>query len=301
MRLPSTAQPMRLLVGFPAGGASHTVARLLAPELARELGRPVAVESHPGEDGARAARLVAAAAPDGSTLFVATLGTHAIAPQLGAPPYDARADFAPVALLARSPLVLVVWSGLAARTVPELIAAARAAPAALGCGSSALRGAPRLAAALFERMAGIEFAHARYERTPDLYADLGAGRIALSFNNVMSALPRCAHGELRALALTARARSRAAPELPTVAESGLAGYEVSNWFGIVAPAGTPAAALDRLASACARALRSRRVGDEFARYGVEAGDDSRERFAAFLERERARWAPLAARLAAGRL
>jgi tripartite-type tricarboxylate transporter receptor subunit TctC len=290
-------RPVRLVLGFSAGSASDMLARLLAPELSRHLGQPVTIELHPGDNGATGARLVAGSEPDGHTLFVATLGTHALAPNLARRlPYDPVKDFAPVTLVAQAPLVLAVHPSLQAESVKQLIDLARSMPGRLGFASSAYGGAPHLAAALFQDMAGIEMAHVCYERTQELYGDLIAGRVALSFNNVMSMLPCLAQGQLRGLAVTGSSRCAAVPGLSTVSESGLPGYEVTNWLGIVAPAKTPRGIVAAIHHAVIEAMQSSRVVAHFTEHGVEPRASPPDEFAAFMRQELARWAPIVAKL-----
>jgi len=293
-------QRIRLVLGFSAGSASDQIARAIVPGLSRELGAAIEVELRPGNNGAQAAAAVAAAERDGRTLFMATLGTHALAPHLGALPYDPVRHFAPVSLVATAPLVLACHPALALSSAAALIELARARPRTLTYGTSAIAGAPHLAAGLFEQMAGIEMRHVRYDQTERLYQDLEAGRIALSFNNMMSMLPRCRSGRLHALAVTGAARSPAAQEIPTVTESALPGYEVSNWVGIVAPKGTPQPALAGLSAAVASALASDAVVAAFANAGVTACGTTPEAFAAFMAGEITRWGLVVERLRDGR-
>lgn len=289
-------RPIRLILGASPGSASDFLARALAPELSRILGQPLAVELHPGDNGAKAASRVAASQPDGHTLFLTTLGIHAIAPNLVKRlPYDPLHDFASVSLVSRSPLVLAVHPSIEAESVAQLIDLARRLRGKLSYASSAIGGAPHLAAELFQAMAGIEMSHVRYERTQELYADLIAGRVALSFNNVMSMLPCLAAGKLRGLAVTGPERCQAAPQLPTVSESGLPGYEVTNWLGIVAPAGTSGESIAVLHNALAAALRTPAIAENLSRLGIEPLASTPEEFGAFADNELARWAPVVAK------
>lgn len=292
-------EPIRLVLGFSPGSASDDIARAIVPHWSRALGSEIEIELQPGKNGAHAAARVAAAKNDGRTLFMATLGTHALAPHLNPLPYDPVHHFAPIALVAMAPLVLACHPGLGPASAAALIELARARPGTLKYGTSAVGGAPHLAAGLFEQMAGIEMAHVHYDHTPHLYDDLEAGRISLSFNNVMSILPRCRAGGLRALALTSAARSPAARDLPTVSESALPGYEVSNWQGIVAPRGTPQALIVEMSTALGAALASDAVGAAFEGAGVTACGTTPEAFAAFMDKEFTRWGPVVARLRGG--
>lgn len=281
-------RPLRLLVGFSARSASDDLARLVAPELARALGRPVEVELMPGEAGARAARATVASPPDGATLMLATFGTHAINPGVAPDPgYDPLSDFVPVTLATRSPMVLAVHPSVPAGTVPELIALATRNK--LTFGSSSTASAPYLAAALFQRLAGVLMDHVPYADTRVLYEDLEAGRLDLSFNNVMTMLPPVRAGRLRALAVTTAERLAALPATPTLAEAGLDGYGVGNWLGFVAPPGTPVAVVAEQSDAIGAALRSPAVRDILTASGVEAVAGTPEAFARHIAAERERW------------
>ncbi|MGZ8155588.1 MAG: Bug family tripartite tricarboxylate transporter substrate binding protein [Burkholderiales bacterium] len=287
--------PLRLILGFSPGSASDQIARAIAPALSQALQRPVEIALNPGNNGADAAAMAAHAQPDGNTLFMATLGTHALAlhvnPEL---PYHPLDDFAPVALVSRAPLVLACHPALGIASVRALVDFARAHPNALTYGTSAIGGAPHLAAELFQHMAAIDLRHVRYDRTERLYEDLEAGGIALSFNNMMSMLPRCAKGSLTALAVTSAQRCAAAGSLPALAET-LPGYEVTNWLGLAAPAATPVALLETLSRGVDQALRDPGVADVFRAAGVTPGGGSPQAFAEFIRSEIARWGPVVAR------
>jgi tripartite-type tricarboxylate transporter receptor subunit TctC len=257
-RLNAPSPPLRLVVGFSPNSASHNVARAVAPSLARELGRPIELVLHPGDSGADAARMVAALPADGHTLLVATLGSHALVPATnpgcGYHPLD---DFTPISLLLSAPLILAVPASAGIANLAELIEAARNADAPLSYGTSAVAGAPHLAAALFAHRVGGRLRHARYSDTRDLYADLVSGRIALSFNNVMSMLPLIREGTLVPLGTTGRAPHPALPDVMPIArlDARLADYAVTNWLGVVAPPGLPAAAIAEVGAALTTAAR----------------------------------------------
>ena len=227
---------------------------------------------------------------------MATLGTHAFAPHLDRDlPYDPLRHFSPVSLVASAPLVLACHPSLGVASARELIELARTQPGSLTYGTSAIGGAPHLAAALFESAAGIEMQHVRYDHTERLYDDLEAGRISLSFNNMMSMLPRCRSGALRALAVTSARRSEACEDLPTLAESGLPGYEVSNWVGIVAPKSTPEGRVQELSRAIAAALKESTLAEAFRATGVTPRGSTSSEFTDFIATELRRWAPVVAR------
>jgi tripartite-type tricarboxylate transporter receptor subunit TctC len=292
------APPLRLIVGFSAGSASDDIAHLIAAPLTQQLGRQVVIERIAGDSGTRGAQAAAQSAPDGNTLFVATLGTHALAPHARKDlPYDARRDFAPVSLLTQSPMLLACHPALPAKTVNEFLAYARAHPGTLAYGTSAIGGAPHLAAELFQSVTGVQLRHARYDETQKLYADLEAGRIALSFNNIMSMLPRCNAGKLRALGITSAQPAPVAPHVPTLAESGVQGCEVSNWIGLVAPRGTPAAMVDTISQAVAAVINRRAVSEKLLTAGISPMGSSPLAFERFISAELNRWKPVAARFA----
>ena len=292
-------RPIRLVLGFSPGSASDLIARALLPELGRQWGQPVAAELHQGEGGAIGAQIVARSAPDGYTLFMATLGTHALAPHCSRPlSYDPVRDFAPVSLVAHMPLVLACHPSIEAESVGQLIALVRARRRRFTYASSAVGGAPHLAAELFQSMAQVEMKHVVYDNTDKLYADFVAGRVALSFNNVLSMASRIHAGTLRGLAVTARERSPVLPHLPTMAEAGLAGYEVTNWLGVVAPAGTPPEIVAVLHCGIVAALRAQAVRKQLGAVGVEAWSSTPDEFTAHIDRELARWAPVVARFRA---
>jgi tripartite-type tricarboxylate transporter receptor subunit TctC len=286
---------VRLIIGFSPGSASDQIARTIVPALSRVLGRHVRIDPHPGGNGVPAATLAARAPGDGSTLFVATLGTHALAPHVDPMlPYSPTRDFAPVSLVSRSPLVFARGPAIGVQSVRELIDFARSHPNALTYGTSAVGGAPHLAAELFQHMAHVELRHVRYDATERLYDDLEAGRISVSFNNAMSMLPRVASGRLTGLAVTSAEPSTAAPELPTMGET-VPGYEVTNWVGLVAPASTPHANAAALSAAVSEALRDRGVADALREAGVVACGSSPAAFGAFIRSEIERWRPIVGR------
>ncbi len=281
-------RPLRLLVGFSSRSASDDLARALAPGLALALRRPVSVELMPGDAGAKAALATVASPPDGTTLMLATFGTHAINPNvrpgLG---YDPIADFTPVMLATRSAMILAVRPSLPASTVAELVALA--AQTRLTFGSSSTASAPYLAAALFQRLAGVAMEHVAFADTRVLYEELLAGRLDLSFNNVMTMLPLVQAGRLRPLAVTGTARLPGLPATPTLAEAGLDGYAVDNWLGVVAPPGTPATLVAAQNRALATVLRSPAVGDVLRGSGVAVVASAPDAFARHIVAERDRW------------
>ncbi len=289
-----------MLLGFSAGSASDIVAQVIAPELSKQLGQKVAIERHPGDNGAIAARMAARGTRDGRTMYMATLGTHAIAPCIRKDlRYHPLRDFIPVSLVARAPLALAVCPRMPVASVAELIKRARSKGPLLTFASSALWGAPHLAGELFSFLAGIKMMHVPYDETKHLYADLIGGRVDMSFNNVMSMQPFIKSFRLRGLATTGATRSFVLSDLPTLAESGLTDYEMLNWLGICVPAGTPHEVVDRLSQALAAVLARIDVFDILTMQGMEIVASSPEFFASYIERELERWEPVLRRINQG--
>jgi len=233
------SKPVRLIVPFAAGGGNDNVARLVGKQLSASLGQQVVIDNRPGAGGVLGAELAAKAAPDGYTLFLGGVGSHAINPNLHERlAYDPIKDFAPIVLLASAPLVLVVHPSLQADSIREFIAFARARPGQLNYASNGNGSSSHLAAVMFEAMAGVAMVHVPYKGLSPALTDLLSGRVQLMFSSVVAIQPHIKAGKLRGLAVTGSRRLSSMPELPTVAESGLAGYEASSWYGVLAPAGT---------------------------------------------------------------
>lgn len=284
----AASKDLRLLVGFSEGSASNIVASMIAPTLSAFLSQTVRVERLPGENGALCAEHVACAAPDGRTLAIA-IQTHLIGSLLQTRKrYDPIADFAPVAMLARWPMILAVSNALGVTSVDELIALAKSRPGELVYGASAIGGSPHLAAILFRAMTGLDMRLRVYTETNTLYADLAQGRLAVTFNNSMSVLPLARAGKLRMLATTGAVRSPAAPELPTMAET-VPGYEVVSWIGVLAPAATPSPIVARINEATARTVQATQVRELFRAHGMEPVVASPADFARHLRVELDRW------------
>lgn len=295
----SALPALRLIIGFSPGSASDDIAGLIAAPLGAQLGRAVNIERIAGASGTLGAHAVAQSAADGNTVFIATLGTHALAPHGHANlPYHAIDDFTPVSLLTQSPMLLACHPSLPAASIAELIEHARAHPGMLAYGTSAIGGAPHLAAELFQSVTGVRLRHARYDETQALYADLESGRIDLSFNNIMSMLPRCHAGDLRALGITSAQRSPSAPHVPAFAECGALGCEVSNWLGLVAPHGTPAAMVRSVARAAAAVIHGAEIAATLNRAGITPCGSTPAEFSAFIASELKRWGPVVKRFSA---
>ena len=284
-------KPIRLLVPAAPGGGADFVARILGVKLTEALGQTVVVENRAGASGTIAADNTAKSAADGYTLLMGQSTSVVIAPhlykKLG---YDTLRDLAPVTLVAQVPNILVVHPSVPARTVSEFIALARAQPDLLNYGSSG-NGAPsHLAGEMFKSATGVKMVHVPYKGAGLAVNGLIAGEIQVMFAPIVAVLPQVKAGRLRALAVTSATRSAAAPELPTLAESGLPGYEISSWFGLFAPANTPAPVIERLYRETAKALQSPEVRERFAREGAEPVGSSPADFTGYVRAEYAKYA-----------
>jgi tripartite-type tricarboxylate transporter receptor subunit TctC len=292
------SRAVRIVVPFAAGGTTDILARALAPELQRAFGQPVVVENKPGAGGNNGAADVAKAAPDGHTLLMGTVGTHAINPALYARmPYDHVKDFAPVTLVAGVPNVLVMNPVHAQQngidSVATLIAFARQRPGKLNMASSGNGTSIHLAGELFKSMTGTFMLHLPYGGSNPALIDLIAGNTDLMFDNLPSALPHIRSGRLKALAVTGSARSAALPELPTVEEAGgpaLKGFEASSWFGLLAPAGTAADIVNRVQAETAKALGSPALKERLQSQGAVPSGMTSAEFVRHIAAETAKWA-----------
>jgi tripartite-type tricarboxylate transporter receptor subunit TctC len=283
------SKPVKLLVGVPPGGPTDTVARAIAPELGDALGQPIVVENRPGASAVIATEAVAKAAPDGYTLAFIYI-THATNPTLIAKlPYDTLRDFAPVSLVGRQSMVLLANPGFSANTVQQLIAAARAAPGKIDYGASDPGSAPHLAAELFKMMAGINLTPIYYKGTAPALTDLLGGQIPVMFVSNITALPHVKSGKLKALAVTGAARTPLAADIPTLAESGLPGYEAYGWYGIAAPARTPTPVIARLHAEVAKIARNEAMKTRLAGQGLELVGNTPSEFDAFIRAEIDKW------------
>ncbi len=290
------AKPIRLVAPFPPGGATDTLSRTIGQKLSDRLMQPVMIDNRPGAGGSIAAEVTAKAAPDGYTLFMGTAGTHGINPALYARlPYDPIRDFAPVALVAYVPNVLVVHPSVPTTSLKGLIALANAKPRELSFASVGNGSGPHLAMELLKSMAGIDMVHVPYKGSAPALTDLLSGRVALMFDAMASALPHVKAGRLRALAVTGAKRSAAAPDVPTVAEAGLPGYEINPWFGVFAPAGTPTEVVAKLSDEITKILNMPDVRERLIGQGLEPAGGTPEQFAAHVGSEMKKWARLVKR------
>jgi tripartite-type tricarboxylate transporter receptor subunit TctC len=281
------SRPVRLVVTFPTGGAPDILARLFSEKA--QLGQPVVVDNKPGAGGNIGAEFVAKAAPDGYTLVMGTVGTHAINGALYAKmPYDMVRDFAPVSLVASAPNLLVVNNNLPVKTVGDLISYMKANPDKLSFGSPGVGTSVHVSGELFKSMTGTTMTHVPYKGRQFAIPDLVGGSIQLMFDNMPSALPMAREGKIRAVAVTTLKRSPSAPEIPTVAET-IPGFEAVTWFAMFAPAGTPRPAIDRLHQEVLRVYRLPEVQERLRTLGLDAQLSTPEQLATYQAAEISKW------------
>ena len=284
------AKPIRIVVPLAAGGPGDVLTRAVAQKLTDNLGQQVVIDNRPGANSNIGNEAVAKSAPDGYTLL-STASTMTINPALYANlPYDAVKSFTPVSLIAWTPLVLVVHPSLPVKSVPELVALAKARPGQIYYGSAGSGSVLHLAGEMLNTMARIKLVHVPYKGVTNAFSDLLGGQISLMFPGAPIALPQARAGKLRALATTGEKRAPAAPELPTVAETGFPGYEVSVWYGLLAPAGTPAATVNRLNAEIVKVVQLPEIAERWAALGAEPLTNTPEQFAVFIKNDLAKWA-----------
>ena len=287
-------RPLRLVVGFPPGGPNDLLARVIAPGVGERLKRAVVVENRAGANGEIAAASVAKAAPDGGIFMLGSNGSTTVAPALSRNvPYDVRTDFAAVAPVGINPMLLVVRTDLPAANVGELLALARARPGSLNGASAGAGGATHLALELFKSMGRVDIVHVPYKGGGPAMADLMAGLVDVYFGGLSTALPHVKAGKMRALGQTLLVRSPAAPDIPTIAEAGLPGYEAAISYGIFLPAGAPTVLVERLHDAVDATIRSPEVARRFAELGADPQFGSPAEFAAYVAADLAKWSRLA--------
>ncbi|MBM3591829.1 MAG: tripartite tricarboxylate transporter substrate binding protein [Alphaproteobacteria bacterium] len=286
------SRPVRFIVPYPPGGPTDIMGRIVAQAVQGPLGQPFVVENRAGANGLIGSEQAARAAPDGST-FLVNASAHVIVPHLTPQmPINVLADFAPVTNIASVPLWLVVNPALPVRSVAEFIAYARANPGRIAYASSSQGGAPHLAGELFKLMTGTDLVHVPYRGSGPAGQDLIAGTVQAMFDSVPASAGAVRDGRLRALAVTTRNRIAPFPDLPTIAEAGVPGYEISTWYGIWAPARTPPAVIARLQQAVASAARNPETRARFDALGAEPVADSPEDYARFVRAEYDRWGKL---------
>lgn len=286
-------KPIKIVVPFPPGGATDILARAIGAELQKTFNQSVIVENKPGGGGNLGADAVAKSAPDGYTLVMGTVGTHAINMSLYAKmPYDAVKDFEPVVLVAGVPNLLVVHPSVAAKNVKELTALAKAMPGKLNVASSGNGTSIHMAAELYKVMAGVDILHVPYKGSSPAVTDLLGGQVQMMFDNMPSALPHAKAGKLRPLAVTSLKRSASFPDVPTMDEEGLKGFDATSWFGLLAPAGTPKDIIAKLNKASVAALATAEMKERLAANGADPVGNTPAEFAAFIKAENEKWAKI---------
>jgi tripartite-type tricarboxylate transporter receptor subunit TctC len=286
------AKPVRVVVGLAPGGGTDIQTRLFAQKLSESLGRPFVVENRTGAGGTVAYAQVAKSPPDGYTLL-GVAGGYTITPVVYTKlPYDPVKDFAPISLVAQAPFLLLTHPSLPVKSVKDLLALARAKPGALDCASAGHGTSTHMAFELFKALSGVKIAHVPYKGTGQSLVDVMSGQVHMLFGNVLSSLSHARAGRLRALAVTTAKRSAVLPDLPTISESGVPGYENSTWHGWLAPAGTPPAILTRLNAELVKSTRAPDVVERLSPDGGEPVGSTPEQFSRHITMEMARWGKL---------
>ncbi|MEQ1776403.1 MAG: tripartite tricarboxylate transporter substrate binding protein [Burkholderiales bacterium] len=282
-------KPIRFIIGFPPSGTNDIVARMVAPKMAEFLGQQVVVENRGGASTMIATEAVARAAPDGYTILL-NAPAHSTNPTLAKPQYDSVRDFAFISLVAESQNLLVQHLSFPPRSVKELIAFSKQRPGEINFGSSGVGSTPHLSAELFQYMTGVKWVHVPYKGSGLGMVALLSGEVSFYFANIPAAIQHVRNGKLRPIALSGSRRTSAVLGIPTLAESGLPGFEVTSWFGIAAPAKTPRAIIEQLNSAIVRAVNAPDMRTRLQDQGADPVGNSPEQYTAFIEREIAKWA-----------
>ena len=286
--------PVHLVVPFPPGGATDVIARLIAQKLSAALGQTVVVENKSGATGAIGSVYVAKAAPDGYTLLMGTASTHSVAPAVNPRlPYDNLKDFAPISLVATFPNMLVVNPSIPAKTVPEFIQYLKKHPGKVNFASTGVGGSVHLTAELFKMATKTDMVHIPYKGSSEALTELVAGRVQVEFDNMTTVWPYVQAGKLRALGVASLTRSPEAPDVPTIAET-VPGFDATSWVGLFAPAGTPAAILDKVAADTRAVLKQPYIVQRLARLGATAAGSDPQAFGTFVRKDTEKWRSVAA-------
>ena len=292
------SRPVRMIVGFPPGGGTDILARIVAQKLSDAWGQPVVVENRPGASATIAAQAVATATPDGYTLSMGQLTPNAIAPALMAKlPYNATRDFVPIILVGTSPNVLVVNPGVPAKDIAELVALAKSRPGKLTYASSGSGSLQHIAAEAFKSAAGVDMVHVPFKGSGQAVIDLISGQVDMNFDSIPAVIQHVKSGKLRAIAVTAKKRASGLPDVPAIAESGYPDYDLTTWWGLFAPAGTPPDVVAKIHRDTATALQNADLRERFATLSVEPGGGTSREFAAYVAEEIGKYDALVKRLA----
>jgi len=285
------SKPIRIIVPYPAGGTSDILARTIGQRLSESLGQPVVVENKPGANGNVGADFVAKSPPDGHTLLLADIGALAISPSVYPTlPFDPVKDFAPVTMVAYSPHILVVHPSVPASSVHELVQLAKAKPGKLNFAISGVGGAPHLAGVDFAMRTGIDWTYIPYKGGAQAIADVAGGQADITLNGMLATYPLVQGGKLKLLAVSSAKRMSAIPDVPTIAESGVPGFESGSWQGVVAPSGTPKEIVARLNGEILRIVNAADMRDRLGKQGADVRTTTPDEFAAFIRTETAKWA-----------
>ena len=291
---PYPAKPIKLVAPSTPGDAPDVIARLIADKLSPALGQQVVVENRPGAGGVVGSDYVAKAAPDGYTLIMGNAGSHGInAAVYSTLPYDIQRDFAPVSQVAVAPNVMVINPSVPANSVAEFIAYAKANPGKLSYASGGNGSSAHMSMELFKSMSGIDIQHVPYKGSSPALTDVVSGQVVAFIGNMPPTVPLIKAGKLKALAVTTKSRSALMPELPTITEAGLPGFETVAWFGVLAPAGTPPEVVNRLSAEIAKIAKSPEMREKLVAMGAEPVGGTPDEFKAVIDRDIAKWKPLA--------
>jgi len=283
-------KPVKIIVPYPPAGTTDILARLIAQRLSERMRQPFVIENRPGAGGAIGSVAVAKSPADGYTLVMATVNSHGINSALyRSLPYDAVKDFAPITIVGSTPNVLMVNPSVPAKTLAELLALARAKPGSLNFGSTSQGGSPHMSGELLKSMTGVDIAHIPYKGAGPMLIDLIGGQMQMGFDNLPSSIGHIRSGKLRAIAVTTTRRFPGTPEIPTMDESGVPGYEVSAWFGLLAPAGTPKPVIDALYANIAAILKQPEVVKQLFDLGAEPGGNTPEAYARQIAADVEKW------------
>lgn len=286
------ARPVKMVVPFPAGGPTDVMTRVLSDKLGQALGHPVVVENRPGAGGSIGADIVAKSAPDGYTLLMATGSTHSVGPYLQKLPYDPNKDFTPVAYVGSSTNILLVSPKLGVNNVRELIEYAKKEPGRLTYATSGIGSVAHLTSEMFAMMAGAKLTHVPYKGTQLSISDMASGQVGILFDNVMTAKPHVESGRLKGIAISSRERSAIVPSIPTVAESGLPGFDSSNWFGVFGPANLPRPIVERLDQELKKILADPAIRERFHGLGFEITGGGPAQLTAIMHSEAQKWSKI---------
>jgi len=288
----SPTKPVRFIVGFPPGGATDLVARILQPRLTTALGKQVVIDNRPGANGVISLDIVSRSEPDGHTVGIGHIGALIISPTIQKVPYDPYKSFAPVGMLVTLQNIIIVHPTTPAKNLKDFIALAKAKPGALNFASSGIGSPGHLSGALLESMTGIQMTHVPYKGGGPAMVDLLAGHVPSFIAVISTAVPQVQSGKVRAIAVTGAKRAEALPDVPTIAEAGVPGYASTNWYGLIAPANTPPQIIARLNREVMAALKTPDVVQQLKSNGIDAAPGTPAEFTGFVRGEEKKWVPI---------